>query len=46
MAKIGSKTARGFPKDSILLGKVWEDCRLLTKGLNIQHEDRVLSITG
>ena len=30
----------------VIFSKVWEDCQLLTKGLQIQHQDHVLSITG
>ena len=46
MSMTDSRIASFFRQEVILFSKVWEDCRLLTKGLQIQHEDHVLSITG
>ena len=46
MAMQDSKTAQYYGQEFVIFSKVWEDCRLLSKGLQIQHQDHVLSITG
>ena len=46
MSMADSQTTKYYGQEFVRFSKVWEDSRLLAKGLQIQHQDHVLTITG